>query len=394
MFGFRKIKVMPEDSEMMRYSYENLRFASGKVFLYGVFAAPLDLSGLDVLNTSREHVDVADKDSKQFERRLHAALRELNSTVTGKPTTYIHANSGIPLVGSNEFGIMDRGSSMVQLRPLSGCNVGCTFCSVDVDRRLRDFVVEKEYLVAELARLLPLKKCQQLEVIVNPQGEAGYYAPLVELVADIAKLSEVVCVTLYTTGVGITPARMDALMAAGLGKISFSLHALEKDARVASPIYDPQNTMALARRAAKSIKVVLAPVMVQGVNEDAVQQVCRFGRQIGAMVLVQNFVSHKLGKKPAPQRSWEDFFALLASWKQQGILDDPVLEPLPIAASLPKPLRKGDIVDAEIMVAGRLPHEWIAVAKGRSISVMHAKAGPARIRIIRDKDNFYYGEVA
>ena len=43
----------------------------------------------------------------------------------------ITADSDIPLVGSLYFGIIDRGTSLLQVRPSCGCNLNCPFCSVD-----------------------------------------------------------------------------------------------------------------------------------------------------------------------------------------------------------------------------------------------------------------------
>jgi uncharacterized Fe-S cluster-containing radical SAM superfamily enzyme len=37
----------------------------------------------------------------------------------------------IPLVGHIAFGVIDRGTNIIQVRPTSLCNLNCIFCSVD-----------------------------------------------------------------------------------------------------------------------------------------------------------------------------------------------------------------------------------------------------------------------
>ena len=73
----------------------------------------------------------------------------LKNKLNGNNTLYIHKNSGIPLIGSLSFGIIDRGSNMLEIKPLTSCNADCIFCSVDEgpsSKKIRDIVVEKDYL--------------------------------------------------------------------------------------------------------------------------------------------------------------------------------------------------------------------------------------------------------
>ncbi|HDD34251.1 MAG TPA: radical SAM protein, partial [Thermofilaceae archaeon] len=37
----------------------------------------------------------------------------------------------IPLIGHLAFGIVDRGTNLLQIRPTSSCPLSCVFCSVD-----------------------------------------------------------------------------------------------------------------------------------------------------------------------------------------------------------------------------------------------------------------------
>ena len=62
----------------------------------------------------------------------------------------------------------------------------------------------------------------------------------------------------------------------------------------------------------------------------------------------------------------------------------------------PKPFRKDDTVQADIVCRGRLPEEMIAVASGRAISVPKCDKSPGNrvnLKILRAKDNIYMGKV-
>src|SRR3989338_539992 len=62
---------------------------------------------------------------------LGKSFENLRNRMTHKLTTYIHRNSGIPLIGTNYFGIIDRGTNTIEVKPLTSCNISCIFCSVD-----------------------------------------------------------------------------------------------------------------------------------------------------------------------------------------------------------------------------------------------------------------------
>ncbi|MBT4440771.1 hypothetical protein HOC98_01565, partial [archaeon] len=43
----------------------------------------------------------------------------------------IKINEDIPLMGCIAFGIIDRGTNLLQVRATSMCNLNCVFCSTD-----------------------------------------------------------------------------------------------------------------------------------------------------------------------------------------------------------------------------------------------------------------------
>ena len=63
---------------------------------------------------------------------------------------------------------------------------------------------------------------------------------------------------------------------------------------------------------------------------------------------------------------------------------------------LPKPFKKGNIVEAEVVLPGRLGNEMLAVAKGRLISVPECFkeiGSKVKLKIKRSKHNIFLGEL-
>jgi uncharacterized Fe-S cluster-containing radical SAM superfamily enzyme len=85
----------------------------------------------------------------------------------------ITGESGIPLMGSLYFGIIDRGTSLLQVRPSCGCNLNCPFCSVDAGpestTRATSYEVEREYLLEGVKRL-PGSRVQEWNVTSTLRG--------------------------------------------------------------------------------------------------------------------------------------------------------------------------------------------------------------------------------
>ncbi|NMB77724.1 MAG: radical SAM protein, partial [Methanomicrobiales archaeon] len=142
----------------------------------------------------------------------------------------ITRESGIPLMGSLYFGVIDRGTSLLQVRPSCGCNISCPFCSVDAGpestTRASSYEVEMEYL-AEAVREIAGFKGPGVECHIDSPGEPLMYHQLPELVAAMRKIPEVRTISVQTNGTLLDSKKLAALESAGLDRINLSLHALD-----------------------------------------------------------------------------------------------------------------------------------------------------------------------
>jgi len=234
----------------------------------------------------------------------------------------ITAVSDIPLVGSLYFGIIDRGTSLLQVRPSCGCNLNCPFCSVDAGpestTRATSYEVELEYLLSAVEEIAPFKGTG-VECHIDSPGEPLMYARLPELVAALKAIDAVSTVSLQTNGTLLDEKKIAALAEAGLDRVNLSLHAI--DPALAKELagvewYDIGKVTDAARAvAASSTDLLIAPVFMPGINDAEIPKLIEFARECGAgkrfpPLGIQKFERYRYGRTPkgVKVQSWWQFF--------------------------------------------------------------------------------------
>lgn len=361
--------------------------------------APFDAKGHEI-----DFKDVSEKRAqRKFFSLLDKGFLQLRNRLNHKPAAYIHRFSGIPLMGTNYFGIVDRGTNIIEIKPMTGCNLNCNYCSVDEGPKSRhrmDYVVEKDYLVEECRKLIDYKGREDIQIHIAGQGEPLLYPALLELIHDLKEVQAVKEMYVVTNGLLLTRSFIDQLADAGLTRINLSLNAL--DPRIANIMagmpYNLKHVCEMVRYAATKMDVMLVPVLLQGINEEEMPKLIAFAKEIGAgkrcpPIGIQNFLHYRTGRNPAKQIGWDPFYTRLKGWEKEfnvplifqdvGVRD---------AKEWPKPFRKGEIIEAEVALPGRMRGEKIAVAGERCISVMNCEQeGKVRIKIVRTKHNIFSG---
>ena len=192
---------------MAKLEFEDISFEDKKdkivvnflrIFYTEIKKTELEKIGkFNIKNKEIEFPDISQaKAAKKFNFLLSNAFQNLTNKITKKPTVYIHQNSGIPLIGNSYIGLIDRNTSIIEVRCITGCNIDCIYCSVNQDQRPVDFVVEKDYLVQEFKKLVDYKKIKDIEAHIGTQGEPLLYQPLPDLIKDLASIPEVSTIAL------------------------------------------------------------------------------------------------------------------------------------------------------------------------------------------------------
>ena len=380
-----------------------------KIFYFEIDKPMLEsLGSFKAFSNKIEFFDVSDsKAQRKFNMLLSRGFIQLRNRMTNKPALYIHRNSGIPLIGTNYFGIIDRGTNILEVKPITSCNLGCIYCSVDegpLSRRKFDFVVEKDYLVEEFKKVVDYKQENYIDAHINAQGEPLLYADMVELVADIAKIPQVKSISIDTNGTLLHKKLIDELAEAGLTRINLSLNALNQEIadKMAGFPYNLKKVMDLARYIPQKMDLIIAPVWLPGYNDEELVKLAKFAQEIGAgkncpPIGIQNFLNYRFGRNPIEQIDLDVFYKKMQDLEQKHGIKLLYKYGFNIkkCRELPKPFKKGQTIEAKLVCPGRFPKEMLAVANDRLVSVpnCYKQEGIVRLKIRRTKHNIFLGEM-
>jgi len=326
--------------KMVKLEFETIRFEEKetevKVVFLRLFTFSIPKSDLDKIGKWRtegntiEFIDANEhKVSSKFNHILHRGFANLKNILNGKPAVYVHKNSGIPILGNVSFGLVDRGTNIIEVKPITGCNIKCVYCSVNEDIRPVDFIVEKDYIVNEFRKLVEVKGVDNIEAHIGGQSEPTLYADLVPLVADLAKVPQIKVISVDTNGTMLTKERIDALVDAGMNRFNFSLNAMDPEVakKIANAGYNLPTILKTIEYIASKTSLIIAPVWIPGFNDDEMGKIIEFVKELkkelpesNITLGIQNFLKYKFGRNPTKQRSWDDFYADLKELeKEHGV---------------------------------------------------------------------------
>ncbi|MHA1655625.1 MAG: radical SAM protein [Candidatus Heimdallarchaeota archaeon] len=356
---------------------------------------------------------------------LESTLREiislelpnnLKNSATKKPLIFIPADFfGFPLVGSLYFGVIDRGTNLLQVRPITGCPLNCPFCSVDEGpaskSKVRDFIVDPDYLISTYNYILSEKKLNGAEAHIDGQGEPMSYPYLVELVQRLWENNNTAVVSLQTDGWFLNEQIIDELSAVKLSRINLSINAF--DSKLAKRLagrgdYNLEKMLELAEYILDSnISLLLAPIWIPEINDSDIELLIKFfskkKRKNSSYPLfgIQNYEIYSEGRhvKGVKQKDFKLFYKQLRELESRYRVQDLVLTPKKFGMYktklLPIPMKRNEIVKAKIVLPGRLQNEVLATARRRLIHVRQVSppsiGKKIKIRITRNRHNLFFG---
>jgi hypothetical protein len=402
---------------MPKLHFQDIQFIEEKDKVRAIFLKnfyfelkPSELSKLGKYKIVKGDLEIEGKENilrKQFNMILENKLKELKS-FQGKPAVYIYEGM-MPLIGSLYFGVIDRNTNIIEVRPITGCNLNCIFCSVDLCKRERDFVVQADYLAKEAEKLAKLKrtKAKELEIHINAMGEPLLYAPLTELIKKLKKIKGVKQISIDTNGTLLTEEKVDELVKSGITRFNVSLNAFSQEtaSKIASVNYPIENVKKICKYITKKADILLAPVWMQGINDKDIEEIIKFSQELKKLrpkqtipfIGVQNFLEYEHGKMPAKSIEFDEFYLKLADLEDEYKIrlklsrDDFGITQVNV---LKKPFDKNDYVQATIICNGKFKGEKLCAAHERIISVRtSAKEGKQiNCKITRTKYNVFYAQ--
>lgn len=397
---------------MEEISFKDLEFIEEKenlsIRLLNLFEFNIPIEELKKIGFEKAEKHKIFFSSKNPERKFNLLilkhLTELKSKISGNKAVYIHSGSDTPLIGTLEFGIIDRNTSIIELRTHTGCNLNCIYCSVDQTRRKTDYIIEKDYLVEELKKVLEYKDEDNIEIHINPQGEPLLYKDLADLISDVSKIKYVKEISIDTNALLLTKEKADELIKAGITRFNISINSIDKNlaSKMAGCKYSTENVLEVIKYINKKCDIILAPVWISGLNDSEIEKIIEFSKKLDnkykVIIGIQNFLNYRYGKNPVKGKSWEEFRKFLERLEQKHnvklILDFKKDFNIKPTKQLPKPFKKNEVIFAKIVCNGSLGNSKLAVAQDRIITIPNcARSGEVKLKIVGEKHNIFVGKL-
>ncbi|MFH1638113.1 MAG: radical SAM protein [Candidatus Woesearchaeota archaeon] len=316
--------------------------------------------------------------------------------------------SAIPLIGCIAFGVIDRGTDLLQIRPSSACNLNCAYCSTrsgDQEAHPVSYEVEKDYLVDYVKEVAKFKG-EKVEANVDSVGETMLYKDIIGLISDLNSSKEVRFTSMQTNGCLISEEKLKKMEEAGMGRINLSINAV--DASLAKklsgiPNYDVDKIINLARMIANSkIELLLAPVWIPGLNDDEIPKLVRLAKELGCRIGIQKYETYKHSRKVKgvrPATYWK-FYTQLREMEKE--FDAKLVFSardfgIHRAKRLPLKFEKGEKASLEVKAKGWWKGQMIAVGKNRCVTVNDCTKGEGdlvNVRVLENKNNIYVAKQA
>lgn len=319
----------------------------------------------------------------------------------------ITRESSIPLIGAIQFGIIDRGTSWIQVRATSACNMKCAFCSTsanDLGLHPNNFQVELNYLVDYVKEAVKIKG-EGLEVFLDSVGDPTVYPKFVELVEKIHNIKGIKQITTVTNGTLLTKEKIKALEKAGLNRINLSLHSLDESQAkflMGNPSYNLEKVKEIAREISKTkIELILVPVYLPSVNDEQLEKIIMFAKELKAKLGIQKYETYRHSRKlkDAKDVTYYKFYKKLEELEKKYNIKlklsakDLIQER---RSSFPTMFKVGEKVLLTVGCEGFFKNQVLAYGRGRCISVNNCSRNQGdkiNVKILDNRNNIYMGEL-
>ncbi|MFX1447315.1 MAG: radical SAM protein [Promethearchaeota archaeon] len=291
--------------------------------------------------------------------------------------TYIDIKSEIPIMGVDFLGVIDRGTNIIELKPLTLCNLRCRYCFVSSGDYTMNFVVNSDYLVEKVKELAKLKGNYGLEIHLAPYGEMLLYKELYPLLKSLSEINGVSTISMQSNGLLLSKKIIEKLKQAGLTRINISLNSLKEETGCYlcnCTHYDVNNLLKnIYTLLNYSIQVLIAPVWFPGENEEDIEEIIEFVIKLRSegfskqqiQIGIQKYLIYKTGRtlKKIKPKSWDYFYLHLSRLEKKygiklklGPKDFGIHKRTQVSTL---DLKKDDLIKIKIVSMGRWINECI-----------------------------------
>ena len=222
----------------------------------------------------------------------------------------INEESQIPLFGLDFIGILDRGTNLIEVKPLTTCNLKCKYCFVCSGDYDNNFTLESDYIIKWLKKALQIKAVDDAEIHIAPYGEFFQYKDYEKLLKEIRSLPQVKTISIQTNGTLIRNNMIKKLESSGVTRLNISFNSLDPElAKLLSgnPNYSVKKMLQLFEKILKSkMDLLIAPIWFFGKNDGEIIKIIELAKEYEKMgynnndkfrLGIQNYLVYKTGRK-------------------------------------------------------------------------------------------------
>ncbi|MCP4761560.1 MAG: radical SAM protein [archaeon] len=298
----------------------------------------------------------------------------------------VNEKFGIPLFGLDFIGILGRGSNLLEIKPITVCNIKCKYCFVKSGQYMNNFVLDTRYILKWLDKALEIKenngidgkKLDDIEIHIAPYGEFFLYNNYLELIKGIRAFPQVKTISIQTNGLLLTDKIISELEEAGLTRLNISFNSLDEElARYLSgnQNYSVKKMLQIFDLVLNSsMDLLIAPIWFFGKNDNEIVKIIELAKSFEKRGFIgnkfrlgiQNYLIYKTGRKlkKVTEREFSYFYKRLSEFEKKydiklklGPKDFNIHKSKPITT----PVEFGEKVRVQVISEGRTKNEYIGV---------------------------------
>lgn len=293
------------------------------------------------------------------------------------PMIPIGFNNPVPLFGLDFLGILDRGTNVLEIKPITICNLYCKYCFVSAGDYHQNFMAEPDYLIEWINKAVEFKQDNNIEIHLAPYGEIFLYPEIEQLIKGIRSIPQVKTISTQTNGLLLNSELIKKLESWGINRLNISLNSMDQQAcadycgvknynlpRLLQTFEDVLNS---------NMELLIAPVWFKGVNDHGIEQIIEYFIQMEKegyswpkfRLGIQNYLTYKTGRKikRAKSRDFSYFYKILQGLERKtglklklGPDDFGIHSTLPIMPNVVRDQK----YKVKILMQGRWKNEYIA----------------------------------